>query len=146
MAARVPLPNGTTETEKSPRQLVISAYATVPDVRAKVTPDVKTTGDGSLLFVDLGPGARGPGRLSALSCARSDGPRREPRCGLVEAQGRVHRHAADACWCFEPAVSAGNNVGCSTCTGEHTRVHRAAAVVLLSHGWRHGNPAVQKGT
>ena len=70
MAARVAVPNGTTATEKSPRQLVISAYATVPDVRAKVTLGVKTTSDSSLLFVDLAPEHAGLGG-SALSVVLS---------------------------------------------------------------------------
>eukprot|EP00448_Togula_jolla_P003612 CAMPEP_0170614120 /NCGR_PEP_ID=MMETSP0224-20130122/24630_1 /TAXON_ID=285029 /ORGANISM="Togula jolla, Strain CCCM 725" /LENGTH=1283 /DNA_ID=CAMNT_0010939755 /DNA_START=66 /DNA_END=3917 /DNA_ORIENTATION=+ len=51
MAARVD-----SETVKSPGQMVITAYAPVPDVRVKVTPDLKTSGDGVLLFVDLGKG------------------------------------------------------------------------------------------
>jgi len=54
MAARVPCEGGASETAKSPGQLVITAYAPVPDVRIKVTPDLKTHGDGVLLFVDLG--------------------------------------------------------------------------------------------
>jgi len=66
MAARVPLPGGAAETAKSPGQLVISAYAPVPDVRIKVTPDLKTKGDGVLIFVDLGTGSAGLGG-SALS-------------------------------------------------------------------------------
>jgi phosphoribosylformylglycinamidine synthase len=54
MAARVPSSDGSAETVKSPGQLVITAYAPVPDIRIKVTPDLKTHGDGVLLFVDLG--------------------------------------------------------------------------------------------
>jgi phosphoribosylformylglycinamidine synthase len=65
MAARVPLPNGNSETAKSPGQLVITAYAPVPDVRVKVTPDLKSRGNSVLLFVDLGKGATLGG--SALS-------------------------------------------------------------------------------
>merc|ERR1719171_797331 len=56
MAARVPLPGGKSETVKSPGQMQITAYAPVPDVNIKVTPDLKTAGDGVLLFVDLGAG------------------------------------------------------------------------------------------
>ncbi len=44
------------ETVKSPRQLVISAYAAMPDIRCKVTPDIKET-DSILLFIELCPGA-----------------------------------------------------------------------------------------
>eukprot|EP00931_Biecheleriopsis_adriatica_P028850 TRINITY_DN1719_c0_g1_i3.p1 TRINITY_DN1719_c0_g1~~TRINITY_DN1719_c0_g1_i3.p1 ORF type:complete len:1345 (-),score=294.63 TRINITY_DN1719_c0_g1_i3:59-4039(-) len=57
MAARVPLGDGQAETAKSPGQFVLTVYAPVPDVRIKVTPDLKTRGDGALLFVDLADGA-----------------------------------------------------------------------------------------
>ena len=43
------------ETVKSPRELVISAYAAVPDITRIVTPDIKHPGS-SLLFIDLGNG------------------------------------------------------------------------------------------
>ncbi len=42
------------ETVKSPRELVISAYAHVPDIKQVVTPDIKGTGE--LFFIDLGGG------------------------------------------------------------------------------------------
>jgi len=67
MAARVPTkgngqgvvtPQGSnSETVKSPGEMVITVYAPVPDVRIKVTPDLKTAGDGVLIFVDLRDGA-----------------------------------------------------------------------------------------
>jgi len=57
MAARVPKADGGGETAKSPGQLVMTAYAPVPDVRLKVTPDLKSRGDSVILFVDLGVGA-----------------------------------------------------------------------------------------
>ena len=43
------------ETVKSPRQLVISAYAAVPDITKIITPDIKKPGS-PLLFLDLGGG------------------------------------------------------------------------------------------
>lgn len=43
------------ETIKSPRELVISTYAAVPDIGKVVTPDIKEIGS-LLLFVDLGGG------------------------------------------------------------------------------------------
>jgi phosphoribosylformylglycinamidine synthase len=43
------------ETVKSPRELVISAYAAVPDITRVVTPDIKKPGS-PLLYLDLGPG------------------------------------------------------------------------------------------
>lgn len=43
------------EMVKSPRELVISNYAAMPDVRCKITPDIKQPGS-VLLFVDFGEG------------------------------------------------------------------------------------------
>ena len=43
------------ETVKSPRELVISAYAAMGDIRKVMTPDIKEPGS-ALLFVDLAPG------------------------------------------------------------------------------------------
>ncbi|SHO48099.1 phosphoribosylformylglycinamidine synthase [Desulfopila aestuarii] len=44
------------ETVKSPRQLVISLYAAMPDLTKKVTPDIKRPGDSTLLLIDLSGG------------------------------------------------------------------------------------------
>jgi phosphoribosylformylglycinamidine synthase len=38
---------------KSPRELVVSAYATMPDITKVVTPDIKNPGRSQLLFIDL---------------------------------------------------------------------------------------------
>ena len=55
MAARVPSPGtDATETVKSPGTLVISAYATCPDITKVITPDIKRPGLSNLLFIDLG--------------------------------------------------------------------------------------------
>jgi phosphoribosylformylglycinamidine synthase len=43
------------ETVKSPRELVISAYAAMSDIRKAVTPDMKEPGS-ALLLIDLAPG------------------------------------------------------------------------------------------
>ena len=43
------------ETVKSPRELVISLYAPMPDITRKITPDIKDPGS-VLLFVDLSGG------------------------------------------------------------------------------------------
>ncbi len=43
------------ETVKSPRELVISAYAAVPDIGRVITPDIKKIGS-PLLFIDLSGG------------------------------------------------------------------------------------------
>jgi phosphoribosylformylglycinamidine synthase len=53
---------------KSPRELVISAYATTPDITKVVTPDIKSPSHNQLIFIDI---AGGRARLggSALSQA-----------------------------------------------------------------------------
>ncbi|HPP41843.1 MAG TPA: phosphoribosylformylglycinamidine synthase [Syntrophorhabdaceae bacterium] len=55
------------EIVKSPRELVISAYATTPDITKKVTPDIKKPGKTDLIFIDI---AKGKVRLggSILAC------------------------------------------------------------------------------
>ncbi|MBW1635604.1 MAG: phosphoribosylformylglycinamidine synthase [Deltaproteobacteria bacterium] len=54
------------ETVKSPRELVISAYAAVPDIRTIITPDIKYPGS-RLLFIDL---ASGRNRLGGSGLAQ----------------------------------------------------------------------------
>ncbi len=46
----------TTETVKSPGTLVISAYATCPDITKVITPDIKRPDESKLIFIDLGNG------------------------------------------------------------------------------------------
>lgn len=55
------------EVVKSPGQLVISAYATVPDIEKIVTPDIKKPGESSLIFIDL---AGGRNRLGGSALAQ----------------------------------------------------------------------------
>ena len=57
------------ETVKSPRQLVISAYAAMKDIGKKVTPDIKEPGS-VLLFLDL---ASGRNRLGGRALAQTFG-------------------------------------------------------------------------
>jgi hypothetical protein len=57
------------EVVKSPRQLVISAYAAMSDIRRKVTPDIKEPGS-VLLFIDL---AGGKNRLGGSALAQTCG-------------------------------------------------------------------------
>ncbi|MHC4422912.1 MAG: phosphoribosylformylglycinamidine synthase, partial [Planctomycetota bacterium] len=56
MAAHAPGKRGEEETVKAPGALVISAYATCPDITQTVTPDLQLPGSGRLLYVDLGAG------------------------------------------------------------------------------------------
>jgi len=47
------------EIVKSPRELVISAYATMPDITKVVTPDIKNPGRSQLIFIEIvGPQTR----------------------------------------------------------------------------------------
>ncbi|NIP79861.1 MAG: phosphoribosylformylglycinamidine synthase, partial [Gemmatimonadetes bacterium] len=56
MAALAPGRDGDDEVVKAPGSLVISAYATCPDITKTVTPDLERPGTGRLLFVDLADG------------------------------------------------------------------------------------------
>jgi phosphoribosylformylglycinamidine synthase len=66
MAALAPDGSGGDETVKAPGTLVVSAYATCPDITGTVTPDLKLPGSGSVLLVDL---ANGRARLGGSSLA-----------------------------------------------------------------------------
>lgn len=44
------------EIVKSPRELVISAYSTVPNITKRVTPDIKKPGQSSLIYIDISKG------------------------------------------------------------------------------------------
>ncbi len=56
MATQVRDSSGNAETVKSPGTLVISAYATCPDITKVITPDIKKPGLSKLLYIDLGKG------------------------------------------------------------------------------------------
>ncbi|MCX5716914.1 MAG: phosphoribosylformylglycinamidine synthase [Nitrospirae bacterium] len=66
MAARV-VSKDKSETVKSPGTLVISAYATCPDITKVITPDIKKPGESKLLFIDPG---NGKNRLGGTSLAQ----------------------------------------------------------------------------
>ncbi|MBI5055859.1 MAG: phosphoribosylformylglycinamidine synthase [Nitrospirae bacterium] len=57
----------TTEIVKSPGTLVISAYATCPDITKVITPDIKRPGQSKLIFIDLG---KGKNRLGGSALAQ----------------------------------------------------------------------------
>ena len=67
MAAKVIKKDGTIETVKSPGTLVISAYATCPDITKVITPDIKQPGKSRLLSIDLG---NGKNRLGGTALAQ----------------------------------------------------------------------------
>ncbi len=54
MAAMVFDSSGNTKVVKSPGTLVISAYATCPDITKIVSPDIKRQGESKLIYIDLG--------------------------------------------------------------------------------------------
>lgn len=66
MAAKVKH-QGKTDTVKAPGTLVMSAYAPMPDIRLKVTPDIKAPGYSNLMFIDL---AKGKQRLGGSTLAK----------------------------------------------------------------------------
>ncbi|NWF93192.1 MAG: phosphoribosylformylglycinamidine synthase [Syntrophaceae bacterium] len=55
------------EVVKSPRELVISAYATMPDITRVVTPDIKNPGRSQLIFIDI---SKGQARLGGSALAQ----------------------------------------------------------------------------
>jgi len=58
------------ETVKSPRELVISAYAAMSDITRVVTPDLKHPGESNLIYIDL---AYGKNRLGGSALAQTLG-------------------------------------------------------------------------
>jgi len=67
MAAKVNHPDGFSETVKAPGTLVMSAYAAMPNIRLKVTPDLKKSGQSKIMFIDL---ANGKQRLGGSALAQ----------------------------------------------------------------------------
>jgi phosphoribosylformylglycinamidine synthase len=58
------------EIVKSPRELVISAYATMPDITKVVTPDIKNPGHSQLIFIEI---AKHKARLGGSALAQGYG-------------------------------------------------------------------------
>jgi len=58
------------ETVKSPGEVVISGYATMPDISRKATPNIKRPGESKLVFIDL---AQGRHRLGGCALAQAFG-------------------------------------------------------------------------
>jgi phosphoribosylformylglycinamidine synthase len=56
MAAMVADASGKKEIVKAPGTIVISAYATCPDITKVITPDIKRPGESRLIYIDLGKG------------------------------------------------------------------------------------------
>jgi len=73
MAAKVVHPSGEIETVKSPGTLVISAYATCPDITKVVTPDIKKPGKSKLIYIDLGNGKNRLGGSALAHCYKQVG-------------------------------------------------------------------------
>jgi len=61
------------ETVKSPRQLVMSAYAPIRDITKAATPDIKRPGESILLFLDLAPGQNRLGGSALAHCFKQVG-------------------------------------------------------------------------
>lgn len=58
MATKVPNPDGSVELVKSPLELVISAYCSMPDITKSITPDIKCPGESRIMRIDLANGKR----------------------------------------------------------------------------------------
>ena len=105
MAAHAPGKRGAEETVKAPGALVISAYATCPDITQTVTPDLGLPGSGRLLYVDLGAGQH---RLGGSALAHvfgqvgDESPDVDDAAALGRAFGAVQQGIAAG------AISAGH--------------------------------------
>jgi phosphoribosylformylglycinamidine synthase len=89
MAARVG-----DEVVKAPRQVVVSAYATMPDVTRVVTPDLKLPGESRLALLDLAPGRHrlgGSALAQALGQIGDESPDIDDPSLLRRAFGAVQR-------------------------------------------------------
>ncbi len=73
MAAKVIHQSGEVEIVKSPGALVISAYATCPDITKVVTPDIKRPGRSKLIYIDLGNGKNRLGGSALAHCYKQVG-------------------------------------------------------------------------
>jgi phosphoribosylformylglycinamidine synthase len=73
MAAIVPVSSGRTETVKSPGTLVISAYASCPDITKVITPDVKRPGESKFIYIDFGNGKNRLGGSALAQCYKQIG-------------------------------------------------------------------------
>src|SRR3989338_8063053 len=62
-----------TEVVKSPGTLVISAYATCPDITKVVTPDLKMAGKSRLIYIDMGNGKNRLGGSALAQCYKQIG-------------------------------------------------------------------------
>jgi len=73
MAAKVVDKDGKTEIVKSPGTLVISAYATCPDISKVITPDIKRPGLSKLIFIDIAEGKCRAGGSALAQCYKQIG-------------------------------------------------------------------------
>jgi phosphoribosylformylglycinamidine synthase len=87
MATKVKQPDDSTELVKSPAQLVVSGYASMPDVTKTITPDIKRANKDCLIHLDLANGRR---RLGGSSLAHVYGQIGD-ECPDVEDAGLIVR-------------------------------------------------------
>ncbi|MGW8271869.1 MAG: phosphoribosylformylglycinamidine synthase [Thermodesulfovibrionales bacterium] len=73
MAAKVIDREGHEETVKSPGTLVVSAYASCPDITKVVTPDIKKPGRSKLIFIDPSRGMNRMGGSALAHCYQQIG-------------------------------------------------------------------------
>jgi phosphoribosylformylglycinamidine synthase len=93
MAARVG-----NENVKSPGEVVISGYATMPDISKKATPDIKRPGESKLVFIDLAEGRNrlgGSALAQALGQIGDDSPDVDNPLLLISAFNAIQRIMED---------------------------------------------------
>lgn len=103
------------ETVKAPGNLVVSAYVTCPDITATVTPDLKLSGTGRLLHVDLAAGRR---RLGGSNLAQAF----SQVCSRALAPCRITQLAnAAVCSCSDSGRLNMHVGPCTSRTAAHTK-------------------------
>jgi phosphoribosylformylglycinamidine synthase len=93
MAARVG-----NENVKAPGEVVISGYATMPDITKKATPDIKKPGESKLALIDLGGGRNrlgGSALAQAFGQIGDESPDVENSSLLIKAFNAIQRMIED---------------------------------------------------
>jgi len=86
------------ENIKAPGEVVISGYATMPDITKKVTPDIKRPGESKLAFIDLGEGKNrlgGSALAQALGQIGNEAPDVDNPSLLINAFKAIQRMIGD---------------------------------------------------
>ncbi len=128
-------------TTKAPRQLVMSGYAAVPDIRVKVTPDLKGDAGNKLIFVDLGARQM---RIQGSALAQTEGEIGHNKVPDLDAPERL-KHVFNTMQTLlqKGLILAGHDRsdgGLITTLCEMAMAGNVGMVVELPWSWSRSNP------